>query len=109
MRKRKSSVPEGPRPNDGWEIQTEMTINGRHVKPGTELKVKGWTGRYQFVKYVKTEKGIEWIDLLGEDGFRSCDPDRIKRVHYKNKTDANIVKELKERKKAAKEENEEQE
>jgi len=35
MRKRKSSVPEGPRPNDGWEIQTEMTINGRHVKPGT--------------------------------------------------------------------------
>lgn len=104
MKRRKNSVPEGPRPNDGWEIQTEMMINGRHVKPGTELKVTGWTGRYQFVKYVKTEKGIEWVDLVGGDVFRSCSLDRIKRVHYKNKTDANIVKELKERKKAEKEE-----
>lgn len=104
MKRRKNSVPEGPRPNDGWEIQTEMMINGRHVKPGTELKVTGWTGRYQFVKYVKTEKGVEWVDLIGRDDiFRSCSLDKIRRVHYKNKTDANIVKELKERKKAEKE------
>jgi hypothetical protein len=103
MRKRKSSIPDGPRPNKDWEIQTEMQINGRHVKPGTELKVTGWSGRYRFVKYVKTEKGIEWIDLVGNEGFRSCSPEKIKRVHYKNKTDENIVKELKERKKAEKE------
>jgi len=106
MKRRKSSVSDGPRPNKDWEIQTEMQINGRNVKPGTELKVTGWSGRYQFVKYVKTEKGVEWIDLIGREGFRSCTLDMIKRVHYKNKTDANIVKELKERKKAEKKEKE---
>lgn len=112
-KKSQSNIPEAPKPNALWEIQTEMQINGRYVKPGTELKITGWTGRYRFVKYVKTEKGHEWIDVVGGtkgmEAFRSCTLEMVKRVHYKNQTDANIVKELKERKKAAKAELEEQE
>lgn len=108
-RRKKSNVPDAPKPNDLWEIQTEMQINGRHVKPGTELKITGWTGRYRFVKYVKTEKGHEWVDVIGgpkgSDAFRSCSLDMIKRVHYKNQTYQNLALDYKDKKKAIKEEN----
>ena len=108
-RRKKVVVDEGPKPNALWEIQTEMQINGRHVKPGTELKITGWTGRYRFVKYVKTEKGIEWVDVIGgpkgSNAFRSCSLDMIKRVHYKNQTYQNLAIDYKIKKKALKEEN----
>lgn len=111
-RKRKSSadVPEAVKPNANWEIVTEMQINGRHVKPGTELKIKGWSGRYRFVKYVKTETGREWVDVWGgsskAEAFRSCTLDRVKTVHSKNKTDFHLAQEFKAKKKALKEEKE---
>jgi hypothetical protein len=101
MKKRKATVPSGPRPNDKWEITTELQINGRYVKPGTELKIKGWPGRHRFVKHVKTEKGVEWIDVLtGSDCFRSCGMDKVKTVHSKNKTDEHLAKEYKIKRKA---------
>jgi hypothetical protein len=107
-RRRKIVVDEGPKPNALWEIQTEMQINGRHIKPGTELKITGWVGRYRFVKYVKTEKGIEWVDVIGgpkgSDAFRSCSLDMIKRVHYKNQTYQNLAIDYKDKKKAIKKE-----
>lgn len=101
MTKRKSVAPSGPRPNDKWEIKTELQINGRYVKPGTELKIKGWSGRYRFVKYVKTETGKEWIDVLANsDYFRSCSLDMVRTVHSKNKTDEHLAKEYKKKRKA---------
>jgi hypothetical protein len=109
MGKKRKVIESGPKPNDLWEIQTEMQINGRHVKPGTELKITGWTGRYRFVKYVKTEKGIEWVDVIGgpkgSNAFRSCSLDMIKRVHYKNQTYQNLALDYKDKKKTIKEEN----
>lgn len=101
MTKKKTAAPVGPRPNDKWEITTELQINGRYVKPGTELKIKGWSGRYLFVKHVKTEKGIEWIDVVSNAGyFCSCSLDRVKTVHSKNKTDGHLAKEYKQKRKA---------
>ena len=101
MTKRKFVAPSGPRPNDKWEIKTELQINGRYVKPGTELKIKGWPGRYRFVKYVKTEVGREWIDVLtNSDYFRSCSLDMVRTVHSKNKTDEHLAKEYKKKRKA---------
>jgi len=106
-RRKRADTPEGPKPNDLWEIQTEMQINGRHVKPGTELKITGWTGRYRFVKHVKTEKGFEWVDVIGgpkgSEAFRSCSLEMIKRVHYKNQTYKNLALSYKDKKKALKE------
>lgn len=109
-RKKKLDVPEAVRPDAQWEIVTEMQINGRYVKPGTELKIRGWSGRYRFVKYVKTEKGKEWVDVWGGSNkaecFRSCTLDRIKTVHSKNKTDHHMALEYKAKKKAIKAEKE---
>lgn len=105
-KKSDSSAPEPIKPNANWEIVTEMQINGRYVKPGTELKIKGWSGRYRFVKYVKTEKGVEWVDVIasGKNGevFRSCTLEMVRTVHSKNKTEAHLAKEYKEKQKAKK-------
>jgi hypothetical protein len=105
-RKKKDLIPDLPKPNDTWEVQTEMQINGRYVKPGTELKITGWTGRYRFVKYVKTETS-EWVDVIGgpkgSEAFRSCTLGMIKRVHYKNQTYKNLAEEHKEKQKIIKE------
>jgi hypothetical protein len=108
-KKKKESVPAPPKPNDGWTVLTEMQINGRYVTKGTELKIRGERGRFRFFQYVKTEKGVEWIDVLGAlkgsaSGFRSFAPDRVKTVHYKNKTDENLAIEYKTKMKAKKEE-----
>ena len=106
MGKKKKSAEVGPRPNDAWEYITEMQINGRNVIKGTELKIAGERGRFRFVNYTRTDKGKEWITVWGGpkgmECMRSFDLERVKTVHTKNTTDANLVKELKAKKKAAK-------
>jgi hypothetical protein len=99
--------PQEPRPNDNWEVTTEMQINGRNVVPGTELKISGETGRFRFVKYVKTEKGVEWLDVIGGkkgyEAYRSFSLDRVKTVHYKNKSESALAAHHKEKMKILRE------
>lgn len=105
MSRKKDSRPRVPQPKDSWEIITEMTIHGRKVYPGVELKIKGERGRFRFVKYVKTAEH-EWLDVWGgpskAEKFRSFALDRVKTVHYKNKTDASLAAEYKEKQKEKK-------
>lgn len=100
-RKRKSNQPEGPKPNDGWVYLHEIQINGRNVTKGTELKISGERGRFRFVQHVTTSDGKVWIDVYGGpkhmETMRSFYPDRVKRVHYKNQTTANLAIEHKEK------------
>lgn len=104
MAKRKPVGPVAPKPCDTWAVQTEIQINGRHVVRGTELKISNERGRFRFIKYVKTEKGAEWVDVYGgkkgAECMRSFRMDRIKTVHYKNKTDFHLATEHKEKMKA---------
>lgn len=106
MAKNKKSKATTPCPNDNWEYITEMQINGRNVTKGTELKISGERGRFVFMHYTKTDKGVEWITVWGGPKGMECTRsfylDRVKTVHAKNKTDGNIVKALKERKKSEK-------
>ncbi len=81
-----------------------MQINGRNVTKGTELKIAGERGRYRFIKFVRTDKGVEWVDVhggpKGAECLRSFRLDRIKTVYYKNKTDFHLAAEHKEKMKA---------
>ncbi len=92
-----------PKPNDNWIYETEILVNGRKVVPGTELSIHDERGRFRFVRQVTTEKQICWIDVIsevkGSEAFRSFYPSKIKRVHYKNQTLANLAKEHKEKQK----------
>ena len=86
---------------DNWTVKTEIQINGRIVTAGTELSITGEPGRFRFIKHVVTQD-CEWIDVVGgKKGYstiRSFRPARVRTVHWKNKTMANIVKERKEQK-----------
>ena len=100
-KRRKSTEPEAPRPNKDWTYETEIQVNGRHVTPGTELKITGERGRYRFIRLVKTEKGVEWIDVWGgpkgAEQWRSFRTEKIRRVHYKNQTVQNLAAEYKQK------------
>jgi hypothetical protein len=90
-------------------VTNEIQVNGRTVSVGTELSIKGESGRFRFMKHVKTQTS-EWIDVVGgKKGYSTCRSFRVsqvKTVHWKNRTDKNIVKELKERKERMKSETE---
>lgn len=109
-RKRKPQEPAIPRPNAEWEYCTELQINGRHVSPGTELKIYGERGRYRFMRTVKTHTGKEWIDVWGgpkgAEQWRSFKVEMVKRVHYKNQTVENLAIEHKAKQAAKKAEQE---
>lgn len=104
MGRRKKSV-KVDNPSSDWEVTYEMQINGRHVEPGTELKIQGERGRFRFIKHVLTSTA-EWIDVWGgpkhREQMRSFRTDRVKRVHYKNTTDQALAAEYKAKKAALK-------
>jgi hypothetical protein len=110
MSKKKLREAENILLNKGWTVQTEIQINGRNVVKGTELKIKGQRGRYRFIKHVRTPE-TEWVDVWGgpkgAENWRSFPLDRIKTVHVKNTTIANLAKEYKKKLKDKKAEAEE--
>lgn len=106
-RKRKLVAPAIPGSIEKWEVQTELQINGRNVSRGTELKIRGQRGRFRFIKYVKTET-TDWVDVWGgprhSENWRSFRLADVVRVHAKNQTYQNLAVEYKDKKKAMKQE-----
>jgi hypothetical protein len=78
-----------------WAVSHEFNWNGRHIQAGTELSIKGVSGRFRFIKYVNTGSA-KWVDVVGGrkgvTTFRSFRPERIKTVHRVNKTRENAKK-----------------
>jgi hypothetical protein len=77
-------------PSSHWVISEEWTANGRNLAKGTELSIRDERGRFQFVRHVYNPRlDVEWIDVVGGPNgtkqYRSFHPERIKRVHWKNK------------------------
>lgn len=99
MARKNKSIDCGPKPNDAWLYETEIQIHGRNVSKGTELKITNERGRFRFIHRVTTDLGKIWIDVWGgpkgAEGTRSFYLDRVKRVHYKNQTVANLAVEYK--------------
>lgn len=85
-KKKEKPVPVNMHPD--WVISEEMQINGRNVVVGTELSILDERGRFKFIQHVKTPTA-EWIDVIGGPDkyrmYRSFRPERVKRVHWKNK------------------------
>lgn len=74
------------------EVSDHITINGRHVTPGTELKVRGQgSARFRFRQHVRRPDGTEWVDVIGDTGFRAFRPSAVRTVHRLNKTRANAA------------------
>lgn len=94
-RRRKTPVNPVPHiaPDLDWVVSDHIVVNGRHVEPGTELKISGERGRFRFQRHVARPDGREWVDVIGgpegAPSFRSFRPERIRRVHRLTKTRAN--------------------
>ena len=67
-----------------WEVSREITVNGRTVVPGTELSIRGESGRFRFIKFVRNGDH-EWVDVIGgvkgRMQYRAFAPRRVKTVH----------------------------
>jgi len=76
-------------PSAHWVIETEIQIHGRNVIKDTELSIIGERGRFRFLKQI-TNGDKTWIDVVGgakgAKQMRSFHLDKVRRVHYKNKT-----------------------
>jgi hypothetical protein len=58
--------------NPLWEVKFEYTHGKDLIVPGALVKIKNVRGEFKFEKYVKnTESGMEWIDVIGNTGYRS--------------------------------------
>lgn len=80
MRKRKYK----PLRDNGWTITTTVIApSGRHLTPGTELKITGQRGRFRFLRYVDTGKA-QWIEVIDRD--RKCRFFRLDRVRTVHRT-----------------------
>lgn len=91
-RRKKEYVP--PR-DPGWTVAHEITHNGRHIRPGTELKIHSQPGRYRFIRHVTNRSGVTWIDVWGGpkgcEAFHSFYPSRIRTVHRIKRTDKALI------------------
>lgn len=93
-RRKKQNERENPHPD--WIKSETIKINGRIVEKGTELSIQGESGRFRFLAHIITPT-CEWIDVIGGKSerykqFRAFRPERVKRVHWKNKTRENSTK-----------------
>lgn len=63
-------------------------INGRIIEPGTELSVKGESGRFIF-RWMTGDDLTCWGGRSGHEKYRSFPESKIKLVHSKKKARGN--------------------
>lgn len=69
-----------------------LKVNGRIIEPGTELSIKGESGRYTF-RWMTGDSYTCWGGRTGHEMYRSFPENKIKRVHSKPKLRKNQEKE----------------
>lgn len=61
-----------------------MKVNGRTIEPGTELSIRGVSGRFTF-RWMTGDDITCWGGRTGHEMYRTFPIDRIRRVHTKPK------------------------
>lgn len=58
--------------NPAWIVSFEYQHGKDLITPGTLIKFKGQRGAFKFNKHViNKELNTEWIDVVGDTGYRS--------------------------------------
>lgn len=58
--------------NPSWVVSFEYQHGKDLIVPGTAIKFKGQRGTFKFNKHViNRELNTEWIDVVGDTGYRS--------------------------------------
>lgn len=65
--------------NPNWLVSEEYQHGRDLIIPGDKIKIKFERGEYKFIRHVyHTQKDVEWIDCVSEEGFRSFYIDQLK-------------------------------
>ena len=94
-RSRTKGVPEPHRvdPSADWTRRYEYQVHGRYLAVGTEVSIKGESGRFRFQYAIEKPDGTVWLEFIGGrkgcEVFRSFYPERVRRVHRLKRTRAN--------------------
>lgn len=76
--KKSKYKPFRPYENQPHIVPIELTLNGKHIKPGTLLKIKHDRTAWTFLAmYHNMEKDVQWVDLRSPMGFRSVRPEKL--------------------------------
>lgn len=67
-----------------------MKVNGRIIEPGTELSIRGESGRFIF-RWMTGDDLTCWGGRTGHEMYRSFPEGKIKRVHSKPKLRRNTA------------------
>lgn len=58
--------------NPNWKISYTYIYQKDEINLGDLVKFKGERGSFKFVRHVEnSEKNVEWIDCVGDGGYRS--------------------------------------
>jgi hypothetical protein len=75
------------------EYLEEAVVNGRRLRPGTEVSIRSERGRFRFVNAQITKSGLTVLNFIGgpsgHEVWRSFYPERVRRVHRVKRTWAN--------------------
>lgn len=70
-----------------WQISKEWEYRGKVLTPGVEFRVEGeGLARFRFIRHVERPGGGEWVDCIGDSGFRAFRPERIRKIYKDRKS-----------------------
>jgi hypothetical protein len=70
-------------------IMETLKVNNRIIEVGTEVSIKGESGRFIFRYQHRNGDITVWGGRTGHESMRSFRLNRVARVHYKSKTRTN--------------------
>lgn len=91
-RRRRAAMPAGQwqphvPPVLDWIISEDYVHDGMTLTPGVEFRVEGeGLTRFRFLRHVSRPNGAEWVDCIGDCGFRAFRPARIRKVYRDRKS-----------------------
>lgn len=67
----------------------EIQVNGRWLRPNSEVSIQGKRGKFRYIGYSKSSAGKVVLNFIGgtsdHELMRSFYPEQIKKIHNKNK------------------------
>lgn len=61
--------------------------DGRTVRPGVEVSIRGWTGRYIYTGWVHGDGSLSlWGGVTGHEAYRAARPAAVRTIHRIHKT-----------------------
>ena len=70
--------------NPDWVVSKTYELGKDILEPGDKIKVKFQRGEFKFIRHIYNSKlKTEWIDVTGQEGWRSFRVEDVKKIKPK--------------------------